>query len=506
MLTKDLLVVKKRRPYIRPKYANDEGMARKVIEVYKNGEKEKEDEKKKEIMEEIGELENHENFKFVRGLSKLLERRCGFEEIFPDSKKLRGFLFERGYCTTEGERKKLMEEASLAFDIDGDMERYLWADREEEQILKIFEHISPNELLKRYNLSLTQTLLFDAIEMNFRVKENYQEIFRRIKFLGLIYRVEENKENDGYDIHVDGPASIFRKTTKYGSSLAKLLPTIIKGRKWEIKAKIETMVGGEPRIYNFELDDSKRNIFAGSIEEKFDSMVEKDFAIRFKSLEKKWKIKREPALIKVGNQIFIPDFGFEKGKMFCLMEIVGFWTDEYLEKKISKIKKSDVEMIIAVNKNLKCTKGEFGYIKDVIFYDKKIPIQPIINKLRGIEEKMREREARKLKGISISISRDIVSLKELAERYGVGAESITDAIPMKNHVLIGEKVVNLKFLDELKKEVDALPEKSYEEIEELLEGYGLTSAVLEKIGYKIKWNSLDGEKSIIVKVDTHSLR
>ena len=97
------------------------------------------------------------------------------------------------------------------------LEESLWSDLDDALVLKEFAPIEPVELLKRYNLSLTQTLLFKAVALDVTVSENFQQIFRRIKYLGLMYSVE--KSAGMFTISVDGPMSLFKLTEKYGNIL-----------------------------------------------------------------------------------------------------------------------------------------------------------------------------------------------------------------------------------------------------------------------------------------------
>ncbi|SNQ61068.1 hypothetical protein MNV_2290009 [Candidatus Methanoperedens nitroreducens] len=68
--------------------------------------------------------------------------------------------------------------------------------------------------------------------MEIQIEGNYQDIFWKIKRLGLMYLIQDGK------IIIDGPVSIFKMTEKYGTALAKLLPTIMKCSKWNLKASI----------------------------------------------------------------------------------------------------------------------------------------------------------------------------------------------------------------------------------------------------------------------------
>jgi len=122
-------------------------------------------------------------------------------------------------------------------------------------VLERFAPPGPRELIQQYNLSLTQTLLFKAVSLEFTAGGNYQRIFRRLKYLGLMYNVEQ--VGGLYRVFVDGPVSLFKMTERYGTSLAKLLPSIVEAREWRLKAYI---LGGErqaPKLVELELDSDK---------------------------------------------------------------------------------------------------------------------------------------------------------------------------------------------------------------------------------------------------------
>jgi len=196
MLPHDLLIVFKRRGKIKPRYLKDTQIAEELIEIFK----EYEGRKYKELQEKLQEFEEIYNYKVVRGLSILLERRCEFESSTSlNGGEIRKYLFERGFVLHEEERRRVLAEAGKHFNASPDeIEDAMFSDLKEEQLIKKFYPISSIELVKRYNLSLTQTLLFDALELVFKISGNYQEVFRQIKYLGLMYEIEgERKEERG---------------------------------------------------------------------------------------------------------------------------------------------------------------------------------------------------------------------------------------------------------------------------------------------------------------------
>lgn len=524
MLPKALLAVRRYRGQIHPRYANLEkhrGLAEALIGVYR----EHIGRKRVELEEALAALESHRTFKLVRGLAELLERRCEFETSTPTDaispQELRSYLFRQGYVTSPEERKMMLERAAQELDIEPEeIERIFWADREEEEILKRFDPPSPSELLKQYNLSLTQTLLFDATELEFTIKGNFQEIFWQIKRLGLMYEV---RDPERVKVKVTGPASLFGGT-RYGTAFAKLLPAITRAEQWSLQAKIKALAGvgrgraREPRIYEFKIDSAKKELLKAELkepQEQFDSQVERDFAGRIRHIMRDWEVKREPTVLKAGRYVFIPDFGFERRHGASVkrhyLEIVGFWTEDYLKRKIAKLKEvaAEVPLMIAVDKNLNCSAADFQTApsREVIFYDKTLPLEPVIEQLQRLAEEQAQEELERLSGKDQEISlpdERIISLQELAKEHGVGIEVIRQIVEEKlaadpAHRLIGDKVVAVEVLEELWAKIEALrplqddgdgESRDYFQVKEFLEGLGLPEQALKEIGYKVEWRRL----------------
>lgn len=397
MLTRELLQVQRRKGYlITPRFRNPEkntDIAKKVLDIYKPMKK------KGVIKKEIKEIEEYNNYKVVRGLSALVERNSEFENNYNvEPKKVRRKAFEKGYAVDNDERKQVIKKIGEELELlPVQIEELLWADKEENKILKNTVDLEPKELVKEYNLSLTQTLLFDAIDLEFNVSDNYQEIFRAISFNGLMYEVDKNLKT-----RVTGPLSIFNKTKKYGTSLAKILPYIVKAENWKIKATIDdsdNSSGKDER--KFTIDDDMSDLYPTPNEEPddiFDSKVEKRFDKRIEKakeegeISKDWQVKREPTIIRTGANVMIPDFGLKlNDKEEFYVEIVGFWTPQYLEKKIEKARnlKSEKPIIFAVSEKLNCDKEDFKdtNVDKVFFYSTKVLAEPIIKRMKSVENK-----------------------------------------------------------------------------------------------------------------------
>ena len=478
MLPKRLLVVDRERGHIKPKYLSNTTLSEQVLGIFNDHL----NRKYKALNQAIKILEHgNSKYKIIRGLSEIIERNSTFKlntELNPQD--VRTFLFEHGFVINEEERKSVLLEASDYFDTSvEDIENAIFADLPKEQVLEQIPDMTPLDLIKEYNLSQTQTLLFNASELVIKVEGNYKELFRMINYLGLMYEIS------GKEIKVTGPGGLFKKTRKYGTRFAKLIPYIINTLEWVIKAKIEMKWGNKSKIYDFKLTSSQHPIFPDYSFEppKFDSEVEKQFYSDFKNFLPKWEIKREPTFIKAGNYVIIPDFGFYRFGLEIFMEVVGFWTPSYLKKKITKFNQTDKKIIAAVNKNLKCSKKDFP--GEVIFYDKTIPIKPIINKLRTLEEREIEKQKEKL-GV-VTISEDIIEIEEKAQDLNIPPD-VLKAKEFPNFHIIGDKLVSKEFLGTIKNELGE--KRDFSEIKPLLDKYQLTDKVLDLLGFKIIWDGL----------------
>lgn len=313
--------------------------------------------------------------------------------------------------------------------------------------------------------------------------------------------------NQELKVNVTGPASLFKKTRKYGSSLAKLLPRIIKADNWELEAKIETEVGGEKRIYDFNLDNERSDLFTEfKASESFDSQVERDFSQRIRSVID-WEVTREPTILRAGNRVMVPDYSFRKSDKEFYLEVVGFWTPEYLKKKIEKVKQVNTEkdLILAVNEELNCSKQDFGSQNEVFFYDRKIPLNPVVDRIKQLEQEIQENDLKVLgdKNIALNLSDDqVTDLGKIADKYEVSLSAIKQHVKQKQELegyIVKDKYISQSIATEIKDRIEAQDEKNLTKINQILKEYDLPECFLDHIGYKVKWSSLS--QRTIEKID-----
>jgi predicted nuclease of restriction endonuclease-like RecB superfamily len=118
---------------------------------------------------------------------------------------------------------------------------WLYADLPEAHVLTSFEAPTPEGLLERYNLAQAQGVLYQASHVVITAHRNdpgeYKLLFRYLKLFGLMAYTEGDAQQ-GFTLTIDGPASLFKPSPRYGLSLAKLLPALLHVTHWRLSATL----------------------------------------------------------------------------------------------------------------------------------------------------------------------------------------------------------------------------------------------------------------------------
>ena len=415
-----------------------------------------------DIKEEGKYLKKVYNPKLVDGILTIILRKVRVESSYPlDPRIIRSKLFSRGPATSEEEREKIIR--SVFRELGFNPIKYIYSDLEEELEVVQVPPLRPIDIIKEYNAELLQTSLLKAVSLRIYTKQNWKEIIYVAKKLGLMYNAYSNP----LYLEVFGPASLLKLTERYGRSMAMLLPYIMKDPGWEVEGEI---VGKGSRTYLLKV--SHKDATFPEVEGhgmRFDSYIEKEFYSKLKVIAKEWSIEREPEPIVVENSVFIPDFAVKKGRIKVYIEIVGFWTKEYLKRKEEKVRNLSVPLLLIVDESL-----GYGGIEgsNVIKFRKSINMAAVYIWLKNYFGKVERGDKR------VKLEGEVIPINEVPNYYnGFQNGSINDYIKLKRY-LIKKKLFN------------SLKDKDYDgmRLSDLLEKYGdYIVDLLEYLGYKIRW-------------------
>jgi hypothetical protein len=289
--------------------------------------------------------------------------------------------------------------------------------------------------------------------------------------------------------------------------IARLLPDIVGSGDWELKAVIvQRGYDRVSRSLTFELD-TRSAYLLGAVGETgktgYDSTVEERFARSFSVSDTGWTLVREPEPLMAGLFVFIPDFQFMKRGMELYMEVVGFWTEDYLKKKLYKLQQLKEEnLIVAVDRKLACS--EFKKLKGkVIYFEKEVPVIEVLKYLRGHEEKAHKRELLALSKVDVVLQGDVIQVADLAKQYNVGRKAIVERMEgVEGYVLIGWELISRGKIEWLEKRLSGLPRGAkYAVVEKMLgeEGISSVNSLLGYLGYEVEWLTLNPNEAKVIK-------
>ncbi|WP_254822435.1 DUF790 family protein [Haloglomus halophilum] len=503
MLTKDLLRVSRAGGGYHPRFVGDDADARalaaRAIGVYQGHV----GEERATLDTVLTDLERSaSDFKLVRGFAKLLEREATFEtRAAVEPRRARAAAFEAAEAVgvvTEGERGTALERAAEGLDAaPGDVADSLYADLESRQVLTTFDsRYDPESLVTQYDLSLAQTALFDAVEVRVRSAEPKElvSVVKRLRLMYEVRRVEDGERDAGpgdREVVVTGPSAPFSRSRRYGTRFARLLRTVAAAPEWRLEATVDDR-GTERQLVLTDADVSVPGT-EPVVEPTYDSGVERDFATRFASLDLDWDLVREPEPLASGAHVVIPDFAFDyrHGDFRVFFEIMGFWTPEYVEKKLSRLETlEDVTMLVAVDESLGVGEAVAELTDGAIPYQGSVRVKDVVDALRRYEDDLVADAAADLPD-ELAPDDDVITLETLAGRHGVGEEAVEDkAFP--EHERVGRTLVRPAVLEAVGDRVEAGMDLA--DAEHVLDEYSLddASAVLSRLGYRVEWEGLSG--------------
>jgi predicted nuclease of restriction endonuclease-like RecB superfamily len=350
-----------------------------------------------ELDRQLLELEGDSpDYRIKRGLAHLLKSDAfsQFEVISPiDPQELRQRVFARSAESVPSSQSAQVTLEKLAVELSQELNREvlpvqikagLYADLAENKILTQFEAPAPEELLHRYNLAQVQGVFYRASDITINAHRNvpgqYKLLFRYLKLFQLMAYIEGDADR-GFTITVDGATSLFKPSTRYGLALAKMLPALLHVTKWSLKATLYSrdFYTGTWKTGRFSLDSDCGLVSHYPPGKPYDSMIEASFADKWDSLKTEWVLEREVDLIPIPGSVMIPDFRLvhPDGRSF-LLEIVGYWRPEYLQKKFAQVRRAECNnLILAVSERLNLEKAGVN-VRDVPalvvwFKDKLLP-------------------------------------------------------------------------------------------------------------------------------------
>ena len=408
MLTRELAIAEYKSGQIipdrltQPKHSHYVALIDQVLELYRNGIDRTRGDLHSRVQQIFGE-ELECPVRRIGAFCKLMDEKASYDrDRRGDAAKLRKEVFrlaaashplvqrtDRLFESSETEvKKQIAEKLGTTWT---DIHRRLFADVIPFHRLREFEgYASAKEFLSRYNVAQCQAVLYDSVSMNVWAGDDFKSVLRYAKLARLMHTIQ--RQSDGsYRFRFDGPSSVLRESRRYGVAMAKFLPSLLACRDWKMQAVIRHRRSNWTNRFVLTPADGLTSNLANH--EDFDSSLEEKFAARWGDGSREgWTMIREGEVLHHDQKVFIPDFVFqhESGQR-VLLEIVGFWTPEYLAAKRQTLETfRGHQILLAVAERLDWPGTQIegtginadGETADLIRYKTSIRVQEVLDRLQ----------------------------------------------------------------------------------------------------------------------------
>lgn len=322
--------------------------------------------------------------KLAGGLRKLLLDRCHFEAAGEyDPVEVRRALFERASqarrasrvgddfdraCILREVADTLEQDDASKAPVSADrVEQLMYADLKSSHHLLAVSRISADALVESYEQGQAQAVLLRARWVRARVfharPSEVRALFRKLKFLRLLHTIEALDE-DGYEIVIDGPYSMFRSVTKYGLALALMYPALRACDRWSLEAEVEWGQQRQPLRFRLHADTANQTIAPADTTPRLPDEVA-DLLRRFQEREDddktEWRAAVAGDILSLpGIGLCVPDLVFthaHSGERVYL-EVMGFWSRDAVWKRVEMVERGLPERVIfAVSSRLRVSEA-----------------------------------------------------------------------------------------------------------------------------------------------------
>jgi hypothetical protein len=245
------------------------------------------------------------------------------------------------------------------------------------------------EAIRTLNRERLRLMLRNAVRLTLRIPArthgqlSYVQLLWGAKRFGLM--IDASGTADMLLLDIAGPHALFARTTMYWNRLFQFALLVLQhaGEDWSLRAELLSQAIDRPEtVRSLFLDASCSQFFFGENPEPsaiLRSDDEEAFQKYFTKNAPHWNLVYEGALVLLGGGarklLMVPDFVARSSRSSTevLIEIIGFWRRDYLEKKIEKIRlMRNRRLALIVNSKLSVSREELvapnaGAVR-VLFY------------------------------------------------------------------------------------------------------------------------------------------
>lgn len=286
-----------------------------------------------------------------------------------------------------GERAARVEAAAKTLAVTTDaLERLLWSDLPRERPIELARgRPAEREIAAHANLVLLQQAVRRAHAVTVRVWGDAAPLLRAANARGLLASPWIGNEGETV-VEIIGPLALCHRTAVYGRAISGLVPLLAACERFELTVGIHSQYGpyeartGSPLLLPAPaLHLGAPTTAAARLAREIVRVTSDDEEVNDAS------VTLAPPARVVGGVVACPDLAVDfEGKRW-LVELVGFWTSAYLERKLRGYGKANV--ILCIDESRAC--ADEAPPSEVLTYRRKINAEAVVARMRERSGKSR---------------------------------------------------------------------------------------------------------------------
>lgn len=271
----------------------------------------------------------------------------------------------------------------------------LYADLPAEQTLIAVDIPTPVWLLHRYNVALVQAALVHARSVTVTLGTpgpgEIRALLRAVKFHQLLAEIRPSSDG-GYTLHIDGPASLFSQTTRYGLALARFFPAILLlTSPWNMRAQ----VAWRQRTTPIEINHETGLVSHYKAQGTWRSREAVWFHERWTETVPAWRIEEGGLPLDQGGEgMVVPDFTLTHADddRPVHIEILGYWRKGSLKRRLELTARHGPDrLILAVSRKLmQADPDDNGEPPEgVVLFSETVPVKEVLRMAEAMRAKPR---------------------------------------------------------------------------------------------------------------------
>jgi predicted nuclease of restriction endonuclease-like RecB superfamily len=255
------------------------------------------------------------------------------------------------------------------------LELLLWSDLPRERAIELPSgRPSELEVAATANIELVQRALRKAQTIRIRLWGDDGSVLRAANARGLLSTASVGTAGETV-LDIVGPLALCHRTSVYSRALSRLVPLLAAAARFELEIHAETKFSA----YTLELGSPVLLPLAPF--DRSGTSIASRLARELAAFDPALQVVRSPPPIATGSWLSCPDLAIDVGAVRWYVEIVGFWTAEFLASKLARYREGGItHVVLCIDESRGCADDTVP--SDALGFTKHVDAEQVLGVMR----------------------------------------------------------------------------------------------------------------------------